>query len=124
MRGSALGHQVYPKRTLLSNRQPVLGRLAVDQEAPSGTQLSGRTGPIGAILFTYQKQQSDPPLTLARQPLGGRDHCCRQPLRVAASPSTYDVGVLGQRYVRRNRVEVGREHHGGRQPVRVEILPA
>ena len=107
---AARRRQVHAERALLADRQAVLGRLAVDQEAPARLQAGRRAGAVGAVLLADQEQQPDPPLAARGQPLRRRDHRGGEALGVAAPAAMDRVRVLGQREIRRHAVHVGGEH--------------
>ena len=62
MGGAARRVEVDPERALLADRELVLGRLAVDQEAAPGLEARGGPGAVRAVLLPDQEQQPDPPL--------------------------------------------------------------
>ncbi len=56
--------EVHSQRALLTDREPILGRLAVDEEATPRSKVGCRTGPIRSVLLSDDEEQPDSTLAL------------------------------------------------------------
>ena len=93
--------------------EPVVGRLAVDQEARSGRDdVRGRRA-VAAPLLADDEQQADARLAGGAQPLGRRDLRDERALGVAGSAPVQAPVRLAARKERRHAVEVRGEHDVG-----------
>ena len=97
------------ERPLLRGHEPVVGRLAIDQEAAFGLQRRGRARAVGPVLLANDEEQPDAPVAVDREFFRRSDHRGRDSLCIAGAASMDEFVVFAEREMRRHRVEVGRE---------------
>ena len=118
MRGASARNQPEPEGAARRERKPVVGRLAVDEEARTpGCQVRGARA-VAAALLPDDEQQSDAVLSGSPQPIDGRDLRGQNPLRVARAAADDPSALEAAREKRRDAVEVGGQHDDRHRPVR------
>ena len=96
--------------------EPVVGRLAVDQESTAGCRRVVRHArAVAAALFADDEHEPHARFAGRAQPLDGGNLRGQNPLRVARSPAEETIAGHAARKERRHAVEVGREDDARRR---------
>ena len=109
--------QLEPQDAARGEPEPVVGRLAVDEEpAIRAAAWFARARAVAAALFADHEQQADARLARPPQPIGGRDLRGQNPF-ASHAPRPYEpVALDAAREERRDAVEMRGEHDRRRSP--------
>ena len=114
----AVGAHFRPQRSFRSQGQPVVGRLAVDEEAAAlGVQIGLRAPAESRSSPTTNSSAAATPAS--RKPLSGGQLRGNNSLGVAGAPAIEEKIVLAAGDKRRNRIHVRGKHH-----IRLLAMPA
>ena len=102
-------HQPEPQGAARRQRQPVVGRLAVDEEPRTRRREVRRARAVAAALLADDEQQADALLAGAPQAVDGRDLRREDALRIARAAAEDASALEPARKKRRDAVEVRRE---------------
>jgi hypothetical protein len=98
VRGTAVGLQPDAQRAARRRAEPVVGRLAVHEEAHARGRLPvGRAGAVAAAFLAHHEQQPEPSFAGGAQTFGGRNLCREDALGVAGAAAEYETALLAAR---------------------------
>src|SRR6266566_3472969 len=95
-----------PEGALGSASELAVGRLTVDQEAALGPKVVRRSGPVGPLLFTNDKEELNALLAVAHEAICRHHHRRRQSLRVRRTTTVEPRPLESGGKIGRNRVKV------------------